>query len=89
VFHTYPKVPTYPTIIEAVGDKPEDLEVWRACCTFWLGVGWNPQNITGQLERFNQEWLDAGPGAAHEEVIDGVLYNVYPDGTRELATDSD
>lgn len=89
VFHTYPKVPTYPTIIEAVGDKPEDMEIWRECCTFWLGIGWNPQNITGQLERYNEEWMSGGPGGT--KLIDGVLYRVHADGSRELelATDPD
>jgi hypothetical protein len=89
VFHTYPKVPTYPTIIKEVGDKLGELALWRECCTYWLGKGWNPHNITDQLQRFNEQWLDIGPGSSHEEVIDGLLYNVYADGSRELATHTD
>lgn len=85
VFHTYPQRGAYQLIVEAVGDKHAELELWRECCTYWMSNGWNPKNIGGQLERFNQEWLDSGPGTSYEEVIDGVLYNVYQDGSRELA----
>ena len=89
VFHTYPQKGMYQQIVEQVGDNKADLIIWRDCCTTWCGNGWNPKNIAGQLERFSQEWMDAGPGDFHEEVIDGVRYNVYADGTRELATLTD
>ena len=62
VFHTYPQKGTYAYIVGSVGDKPEDLEIWRECCSYWMGNGWNPKNINGQLERYSEERAQAEPG---------------------------
>ena len=86
VFHTYPKKGVYQFIITAVGDKPEDLEIWRECCAYWLQSGWNPNNILGQIERYTEQRVAVVQAQVTTlEKIDGVQYLVYPDGSRELA----
>ncbi len=85
MFRTYPQKGMYDTIIETIGDTDPDLELWRECCKYWLGAGWNPKNIDGQLERFTEEWSQATPENTERIMIDGLEYLIFPDGSRELA----
>ncbi len=90
VFHTYPQVGMYADIVDQVGDLDANLELWRECCKYWLGAGWNPKNIDGQLERYRELNVPGDVAEPTPQVIDGVGYLVHPDGTRELiATESE
>ena len=82
-FHSYPQKSQYKNIVESVGETPEDVAIWLGVCQHWSGQGWNPKNITGLLEMYNEAWT--GQAAEFElQTIDGVLYRVYPDGEREI-----
>jgi hypothetical protein len=44
---------------ELLAEQVSDLERWDATLEHWQGHGWNPRNITGQLDLYQR----GGPGA--------------------------
>src|SRR3972149_3943415 len=84
VFHRYPRTPQMEVLVESVGESPEELSIWRETCTYWMLKGWNPDNVGGLMEIYNEKWLAQAPGSGHTlQVIDGLMYKVYADGDRE------
>ena len=50
--HRYPAKSWYQDIDDIVGQKPEDVGRWRELCKNWVGRGWNPVNVKGMLDQF-------------------------------------
>jgi hypothetical protein len=51
--HRYPAKSWYQTIVEAVGDNTDK---WRGIVRDWIGSGWNPGNVKGMLDVFQNGW---------------------------------
>ncbi len=66
--HRYPPRAWYKEVVEAIGEREEDVGRWRALVHDWCGRGWNPGNVAGMLEKFRKE------KASH--VIEGYLGGV-------------
>lgn len=56
-----PKRVLCPSIVEAVGDLPDDLDFWREVIIGYIGNGWNPQNVNGMLGFYRAREIP-GPG---------------------------
>ena len=86
VFKRYPRTPQQEIIVESVGENPEQLTIWREACTYWMMKGWNPDNVGGLMEIYNEKFLAQDPGSGFTlREIDGLMYKVYADGDREPA----
>lgn len=55
--HRFPPKAWYDRIAEAVGDDTEDLQFWEDMLVAWVGMGWNPQNVKGQLECYRSRHI--------------------------------
>lgn len=44
----------WPEISRTVGEKPEDLERWRAVCHAYVGLGWSQVNVKAMLEFYGR-----------------------------------
>lgn len=52
--HRYPAKSWYKKIDEVVGGDPEDLEKWGEIVFQWVGLGFNPTNVKGMLDAFEE-----------------------------------
>jgi len=50
----FPPKSWFPTIAEAVGADPPNLDRWRAVAHAWVGSGYNPTNVQGMLECYRR-----------------------------------
>lgn len=55
--HKYPNKSLYEMIDQHVGSDLDRVSFWRSVVTAYIGLGWNPANITGQLEWFDRNEL--------------------------------
>ena len=54
VAYTYPEKCIWDDIEKAVGDKPNDLELWRDVVKNYIGLGWNKTNVVNMLGYFER-----------------------------------
>jgi len=54
VHQRYPAKGSWVKIAETVGDKESDLAFWREVLSTWATRGYNPMNVAGPLEWFQQ-----------------------------------
>lgn len=52
VAHRFPNKSLYADIISAVPES--DIEFYKQVVKAWIGLGWNPSNIAGQLEAYKR-----------------------------------
>jgi len=57
VSQKYPNKALYSLIAETVGEKAEDIQFWGEVVLAYIGMGWNPVNITGMLEFYRKRVL--------------------------------
>lgn len=50
--HRYPAKSWYDRIVDTV----TDIEKWQQVCMEWVGKGWNPMNIAGMLDVYQNGW---------------------------------
>ncbi len=50
----FPPKSWFPTIAEAVGADPPNLDRWRRVVHAWVGTGYNPTNVQGMLECYRR-----------------------------------
>ena len=64
----YPAKSWYGAIDQAIGTEPDNLKRWGRIVYQWVGLGWNPTNVTGMLECFNENRMpgDNGNGNSHK-----------------------
>lgn len=55
----YPKRSLYEMIDQAVGDAPDNLDLWRRVVTAYIASGWNPINLLGMLEYYKRREVPA------------------------------
>lgn len=55
--HRYPNKSLYQTIADAVGVEDSAVSFWENVVKAYISLGWNPANITGQLEWFERREL--------------------------------
>ena len=60
--HRYPPKAWYPKITEAVGEKSADLEFWGQVVLAYIGLGWNPGNVSNMLEFYGRREIPATKG---------------------------
>ena len=53
----YPKKLLWKGIHAVVGEEPANVEFWRQVCANWLATDWNPQNVKGMLEHYQERKL--------------------------------
>ena len=52
--HRFPSKSWWELINETVGDAEKDLELWGEIVFKWVGLGWNPMNVSGMLEFYQR-----------------------------------
>lgn len=65
--HRYPNKSLYGLIDEHVGSDPNKINFWREVVVRYISLGWNPSNITGQLEWFDRNELPHKNGSAQNK----------------------
>lgn len=55
--YKYPSKTLYEMIDQRVGSVPERVSFWKDVVRAYIALGWNPNNITGQLEWFDRNQL--------------------------------
>jgi hypothetical protein len=55
ITHRWPAKVLQPELHAAIGDTPEDLDLWRQVVRAWIGLGWNPMNTDGMLDCFKRK----------------------------------
>lgn len=60
--HRYPAKAWYARIDAAVGETPENLARWGELVLTWVGRGYNPTNVVGMLDAFNNGGLQSQKG---------------------------
>lgn len=60
--HRYPNKSLYGLIDQHVGNDPNSVNFWREVVVKYIALGWNPSNITGQLEWFDRHELPSKNG---------------------------
>lgn len=63
--HRYPAKAWYDDVAQAVGDAPGNLELWGKVVKAYVGLGWNPTNVTGMLEFYQREEIPTPKGASN------------------------
>jgi phage replication O-like protein O len=58
----FPAKSWFAQIAEAVGEKPEDLERWRAVCHDYVGLGWSQVNVKAMLEFYGRNEIPGSNG---------------------------
>lgn len=61
----YPNKSLYEMIDQRVGCDPDRVSFWRDVVRQYIALGWNPTNITGQLEWFDKNELPHKNGNGH------------------------
>jgi len=59
----FPAKSWYGDIIGTVGTDPARLEFWGKVVKQWVGLGWNPTNVTGMLDHYRRGEL---PGSGYK-----------------------
>ena len=49
-----------------------DVDKWRGVVHDWIGRGYNPRNISGMLEVYNNGWRTNGKRATYDELFAGL-----------------
>lgn len=62
--HRYPNKSLYSMISDRVGDDPQRVSFWENVVREYIALGWNPANISGQLEWFDRNELPHKNGSA-------------------------
>lgn len=60
ITHRYPHKSLYDDIVTAVPES--DLDFYKQVLKAWIGLGWNPGNITGQLEAYKRREIPTKNG---------------------------
>ena len=60
--HRYPPKAWYTKIAETVGEKPEDLEFWGQVVLAYIGLGWNPGNVSNMLAYYEKREIPVTKG---------------------------
>jgi len=68
--HRFPNKSWWGTVVEVVGEHPENLELWGKIVRAWVGMGWNPINVVGMLEFFKRREIPAIRGGFRPEKSD-------------------
>lgn len=65
--HRYPNKSLYSLIHDHVGEDASRVDFWKRVVVEYISLGWNPSNISGQLEWFDRNELPSknGAGAKH------------------------
>ena len=58
--YRYPAKSWYKDVAKVVGEKERDLEFWGQVVKKWVGMGWNPTNVTGMLDMYSKGELPGG-----------------------------
>ena len=58
----YPAKSWYDDVDEAVGDGQADLDFWGKVVKAWVGLGWNPTNVSGMLEFYGRREIPVARG---------------------------
>lgn len=67
VARLYPSRAWYQAIADTIGEAKEDIARWRRIVMAWVGVGWNPRNVSGMLDYWGKAALpgeDNGHGSS-------------------------
>lgn len=73
----YPNKSLYEMIDERVGRDEDRVSFWRDVVKTYIALGWNPTNITGQLEWFDRNELphkngQSGNGSTGNPMLDAI-----------------
>lgn len=60
--HRYPAKAWYSDVEQAVGDDQANLDLWGSIVKAWVGLGWNPTNVSGMLEFYGRREIPAVKG---------------------------
>ena len=60
--HRYPPKSWYADVDQAVGRQETDLQFWHDVVKAWVGLGWNPTNVSGMLDCFKRRQLPGRDG---------------------------
>lgn len=52
--HRFPNKSWWELIDETVGEAEKDLDLWGEIVFNWVGLGWNPMNVSGMLEFYQR-----------------------------------
>ena len=70
--HKFPNKSLWDVICQTVPDTPESLELFERVIVGWIAKGWNPSNVTGQLECYKRGEIPGQNGNTASRVV-GVL----------------
>jgi hypothetical protein len=68
--HRYPPKSWYEKIAGAVG---ENVDKWRGIVNEWVGHGWNPTNVKGMLDVFQNGWQKPSNGSGKSAGMPGTI----------------
>lgn len=60
-------------IISEVGESAPDCRRWYEICHRWIGLGWNPKNVSGMLECFRENRIPNVSRGNSPEQADGSV----------------
>lgn len=64
--HRYAAKSWWPILAETVGEETDNVERWAKVCMEWVGKGWNPMNIQGMLDVYQNGWQQKGGNGSSE-----------------------
>ena len=72
--HRFPAKAWYADVAKAVGDEEADLLFWGDVVKAWVGLGWNPTNVKGMLEFYQDRKLPGADGRSgeHKSKVKGL-----------------
>ena len=81
--HRYPPKSWYGDIDTAVGRLEPDLQFWEKVVKQWVGLGWNPTNVSGMLDCYRRRQLpgrDPRSTGPPEDPIQAAIQAIEEEG---------
>lgn len=82
--HRYPNKSLYSTIDQHVGVDQDRLSFWESVVHEYIALGWNPANITGQLEWFDRNELPHKNGnGQHQQSTRPTMLDIIKEAQKD------